>query len=105
MRFLKDNGFDAGYLAHPSFVDEEELKAITRPVSVAAAEIDEIFTTKHRHQSEQILIDTGVSWQINLFGGVSHGFAVRGDLKNEKLKFAMTGALKQAVDWFDFHLA
>jgi hypothetical protein len=28
---------DAGYLAHPSFVDADELKAITRPLSISAA--------------------------------------------------------------------
>jgi hypothetical protein len=38
VRFLKGNGlFDAGYVAHPSYVTDEELKAITRPLSIAAA--------------------------------------------------------------------
>jgi dienelactone hydrolase len=37
-RFLaKGRGVDVGYTAHPSFVDEEELKGITGPLSIAAA--------------------------------------------------------------------
>lgn len=37
VRFLKDNQIDVGYLAHPSFVDADELKAIKGPVSISAA--------------------------------------------------------------------
>ncbi|KAK6379632.1 hypothetical protein LTS17_005704 [Exophiala oligosperma] len=104
VRFLKEGSFDAGYGAHPSFVDTEELAAITRPFSIAAAEIDGIFTAEDRHQSEAILKKAGVPWQIDLYGGVSHGFAVRGDIKDKRLRFAMEAAFSQAVDWFKFHL-
>lgn len=37
VRFLKKGTLDAGYVAHPSFVDAEELKAIENPLSIAAA--------------------------------------------------------------------
>ncbi|KAK6428332.1 hypothetical protein LTR95_015527 [Oleoguttula sp. CCFEE 5521] len=37
-RFLaKGKGVDVGYTAHPSFVDEAEVKGITGPLSIAAA--------------------------------------------------------------------
>lgn len=36
-RFLKLGKLDAGYMAHPSFVDAEELEAIQGPLSIAAA--------------------------------------------------------------------
>ena len=37
-RFLaKGKGVDVGYTAHPSFVDEEEIKGMTGPLSIAAA--------------------------------------------------------------------
>jgi dienelactone hydrolase len=68
------------------------------------AEIDQIFTTELRHKSEDILIKTGHPWQINLFGGVSHGFAVRGDPNNQTQKFAKEQAFCQAVGWFNQHL-
>jgi dienelactone hydrolase len=37
VRFLKTGVTDAGYVAHPSWVAEEELKAIQGPFSIAAA--------------------------------------------------------------------
>ncbi|CAI7587883.1 unnamed protein product [Penicillium manginii] len=78
-RFFEDHQIDVGFMAHPSFVTHEELNTIEGPLSIAAAETDSIFTTKLRHESEEILIKGGLPWQINLFSGVKHGFAVRGD--------------------------
>ncbi|ETS83525.1 hypothetical protein PFICI_05401 [Pestalotiopsis fici W106-1] len=96
---------DAGFVAHPSFVDEEELAAITKPLSIAAAETDSIFTTERRHKSEDILTRVRVPYQINLFSGVAHGFAVRCDLQQKGQRFAKEQALLQAVAWFDHHLS
>ncbi|KAL1860019.1 hypothetical protein Plec18167_009504 [Paecilomyces lecythidis] len=103
-RFLKNGKLDVGYNAHPSFVSHEELAAIQGPLSIAAAEIDQIFTTELRHESEGILIKTGQPWQINLFSGVSHGFAVRADLSKPENKFAKEQAFVQAIAWFTYHL-
>ena len=36
-RWLKEGGLDAGFVAHPSFVDGEELKGVKGPMSIAAA--------------------------------------------------------------------
>lgn len=33
---------DAGYTAHPSFVQDDELKDIQGPLSISAAETDEV---------------------------------------------------------------
>ncbi|KAJ5086917.1 hypothetical protein NUU61_008224 [Penicillium alfredii] len=100
-RYLQPGQIDVGYSAHPSFVTHELLGAIQGPFSIAAAEIDQIFTTQLRHESEDTLIKTGQPWQINLFGGVKHGFAVRGDLNDNKQKFAKEQAFYQAVLWFN----
>jgi len=65
------------------------------------AESDYIFTVEKRHESEEILKGTGVPWQINLFSGVEHGFAARGDISKPVIKFAKEQAFYQAVQWFD----
>ncbi|SPJ73933.1 related to hydrolase related to dienelactone hydrolase [Fusarium torulosum] len=98
-------GINVGYIAHPSFVEEDELRAISGPLSIAAAQTDSIFPAKLRHRSEEILIETGKPFQINLFSGVQHGFAVRGDPNNRVVRFAKEQAFYQAVQWFDEHLA
>lgn len=88
-----------------SFVDDEEVANITGPLSISAAQTDTIFTTELRHKSEEILIETKLPFQINLFSGVAHGFAVRGDVKVPIQKFAREQAFLQAVTWFNEHLS
>ncbi|KAL1868447.1 hypothetical protein VTK73DRAFT_3655 [Phialemonium thermophilum] len=100
VRHYKD-GIDVGYLAHPSFVEEDELAAITGPLSIAAAETDSIFPADKRHKSEEILQKTGHPYQITLYSGVEHGFAVRCDLSVPLQKFFKEQAFYQAVTWFN----
>lgn len=97
-------GIDVGYVAHPSFVEEAELEAISGPLSIAAAETDAIFSQEKRHKSEQILVTGKKTYQINLFSGVVHGFSVRCDLSKKQEKFAKEQAFLQAVAWFDNYL-
>ncbi|KAJ5971684.1 Dienelactone hydrolase [Penicillium vulpinum] len=103
-RFLKPGQVDVGYTAHPSLITHEELGAIKGPLSIAAAQTDSIFTTQLRHESEEILIKADQPWQINLFSGVNHGFAVRADLSDPKQKWAKEQAFCQAIVWFNEHL-
>jgi dienelactone hydrolase len=95
------HGIDVGYLAHPTAVTEDELAEITGPLSIAAAETDPIFTTEQRHKSEEILKKSGHPYQINLYSGVAHGFAVRGDPCIKLERWAKEQAFYQAVAWFD----
>ncbi|PNS20626.1 Protein AIM2 [Sphaceloma murrayae] len=104
-RFMAEGkGIDVGYMAHPSFVDAEELKAITGPLSISAAETDQIFPAEKRHESEVILKDSKLPYQINLYSHVEHGFAVRTDISDKQKKFAKELAFEQAVAWFNFYL-
>ncbi|KAF9879658.1 dienelactone hydrolase [Colletotrichum karsti] len=98
------SGVQCGFAAHPSFVESEELSAITGPLAIAAAELDDIFPAEKRHESERILTVSGQDYQINMFSGVAHGFAVRGDLKDERQRFAKEQAFHQAIAWFDRYL-
>jgi len=105
VRFMPTGkGIDVGFVAHPSFVEESELAAISGPLSIAAAETDQIFPADKRHKSEEILVKTGQPYQINLFSGVVHGFSVRCDLSKKVEKFAKEKAFLQAVEWFDEYL-
>lgn len=95
------NGIEVGFIAHPSFVEEDELAAITGPLSIAAAETDSIFPAEKRHRSEEILKENGSLYQVNLFSGVVHGFAVRCDLSKKHERFAKEQAFMQAVAFFN----
>ncbi|KKP04280.1 esterase/lipase [Trichoderma harzianum] len=103
VRHYKD-GIDVGYVAHPTMVEEDELAAITGPLSIAAAQTDSIFPAEKRHKSEEILIKTGQPFQINLYSHVVHGFAVRCDTSVKIEKWSKEQAFFQAVTWFAEHL-
>lgn len=104
IRFLKPGQIDVGACAHPSFVEDVELEAIKGPFAIAAAETDHIFPSEKRHHSEDVLKKTGQPYQINLYSGVEHGFAVRGDPKNRVVQYAKESAFLQHVQWFEEHL-
>ncbi|KAI7116278.1 hypothetical protein KC337_g16578, partial [Hortaea werneckii] len=97
----KGKGIDVGCMAHPSFVDAEELKAMVAPLSIAAAETDAIFPAEKRRESEDILKNMDLPYQMSLYSDVEHGFAVRADLSNKRAKFAKEAAFLQHVQWFD----
>ncbi|CAG8365050.1 unnamed protein product [Penicillium salamii] len=65
---------------------------------------DFLFTTAQRHESEQILDQLEVPYEINMFSDVDHGFAVRCDLTKPRQKFAKEQAFDQAANWFDIFL-
>ncbi|RPA99430.1 alpha/beta-hydrolase [Choiromyces venosus 120613-1] len=96
---------DAGYTAHPSFVTLDELAAVKGPLAISAAETDSLFTPDLRHASEAKLAEIKATYQIILFSGVEHGFAVRCDLKDEWQRWSKEEAFCQAVRWFKLHLA
>ncbi|KAJ5191046.1 uncharacterized protein N7498_010031 [Penicillium cinerascens] len=100
-RYLKPGKLDAGYTAHPSLVEADELRGVEGPLSIAAAVRDFVFTTAKRHESEEILDKKEIPYQINMFSDVEHGFAVRCDLSKPRQKYAKEQAFTQAVSWFD----
>jgi len=95
---------NVGFLAHPTMVTDDELAAITGPLSIAAAETDPIFPAENRHRSEGILQKTGQPYHISLFSGVAHGFGLRADLSKKDQRFAQEQAILQALAWFSQYL-
>ena len=101
-RYLaKGKGIDVGAMAHPSFVEADEIKAMTGPLSIAAAETDQIFPAEKRRETEDLLKEMSIPYQISLYSGVVHGFAVRADMSDKTAKFAKEAAFLQHVQWFD----
>ncbi|RLV95680.1 Protein AIM2 [Spathaspora sp. JA1] len=92
---------DAGAVAHPSFVTIEEVKDIKRPILISAAETDPIFPAELRRQTEDELLKLGVRYQLDLFSGVVHGFAVKGDVSVPLVKYAKEKVVRDQVYFFD----
>lgn len=66
VRYLRPDldQIDVGYLAHPSFVEEEELRKATGPVAISAAEHDHIFPANLRHKTEEILESMQLPYEL-----------------------------------------
>jgi sterol O-acyltransferase len=67
----------------------------------SATESDSIFPAEKRHESEVILKEVKQPYQINLYSGVEHGFAVRCEISLPQQKYAKESAFLQACAWFD----
>jgi hypothetical protein len=64
-------------------------------------ENDGSFNAIKRHEAEDILAAKNSTYQINLYSGASHGFAIRVDMSNRRQVFAKESAFRQALSWFD----
>lgn len=95
----------AGAFAHPAFLEDRQIRAIkseatsnsdtlstlkvleiasglitlAEPLLLSCAEIDHTFPAEARRKAVDMLIEDKKSYHLQLFGGVEHGFALRGD--------------------------
>lgn len=87
----------AGAFAHPAFLLEShfeqlESKSIpicmqfsadyepSEPLFLSCAETDHLFPNESRNHAVNIMQGKGTTFQVQLFSGVEHGFALRGDM-------------------------
>lgn len=112
-------GVSAGFAAHPSLLEDDEITAIVGPASVAAAgkkctkhaasrckltcssETDSALPPERRHAITELLQGTDQAYSVALYSGTSHGFAVRANVSDPQQKFGKEEAFFQAVRWFD----
>ncbi|KAK0229341.1 hypothetical protein EDD85DRAFT_912570 [Armillaria nabsnona] len=66
-------------IAHPAFLTEDHFKNIKRPLLLSCAEIDRTFPLESRRRAEDIPIKIKATYCFQVFSGVKHGFALRGD--------------------------
>ncbi|KAM0469645.1 hypothetical protein ACHAP7_009876 [Fusarium lateritium] len=96
----KNGGVDVGFTAHPSLLATDEIKAVSKPVSIAGAAQDEIFPQPRQAETDAILTKIGKPFTSVLYSGTTHGFAVRANASNPQQVFAKEEAFYQAVRFF-----
>ncbi|KAK3314431.1 dienelactone hydrolase family-domain-containing protein [Apodospora peruviana] len=95
-------GVDVGFSAHPSLLEDGEILAVQGPISLAAAEIDAMMPPARKSAIEAMLASqVAQPYQVSLYGGTAHGFAVRANISDPEQKFGKEAAFYQAVRWFD----
>ncbi|KAF8588925.1 alpha/beta-hydrolase [Ramaria rubella] len=91
----------AGAIAHPAFLDEDHFRKLKQPIFLSCSEVDHTFSTESRHTSEAILAEIKAKYQYQLFSGVVHGFALRGNMDVENERWAKEESAKGIVGWWN----
>ncbi|KAI1337356.1 hypothetical protein F5Y15DRAFT_408169 [Xylariaceae sp. FL0016] len=72
----------AGAFAHPAFLKDRHFQQLKKPLYLSCSEIDHTFPTESRNRAIDILQGQHSTYQLQLFSGVEHGFALRGNMEN-----------------------
>ncbi|GLB36902.1 putative dienelactone hydrolase family protein [Lyophyllum shimeji] len=90
----------ASAFAHPAFLNEDHFTKLTKPLLLSCAEIDHTFPLESRRRAEDLLVSIKAKYYIQVFSGVSHGFAVRGDPEVENERWAKEECARSIIAWF-----
>lgn len=85
---------------HPSWLTTEEIANVRVPTQVQSPVHDVNFTAELKDFAHKTLPELELPYDYQLFPGVGHGFAIRGDQSDEKELRAMQRAKDAAVNWF-----
>ena len=85
--------------AHPSLLEESEIRSLGVPVQIMAPEVDPMFTPELKEFANRVIPALGVPFDYQFFPGLEHAFAIRGDPGNEAERRGMMRAKNAAVSW------
>ncbi|KXS98429.1 hypothetical protein AC578_1770 [Pseudocercospora eumusae] len=102
---LADGTCQVGAFAHPAFLKEEHFRNLKAPLFLSCAEVDHAFGTESRNRAVDIMIEDKKEYNLQLFHGVAHGFALRGNLNNPYERWVKEQSLKSIVAYCDFWLS
>ncbi|KAF9042292.1 dienelactone hydrolase [Panaeolus papilionaceus] len=94
------NDVVAAAFAHPTALRGDDFRNLKKPLLLSCAEIDNTFPADKRRQAEDILREINATYLIQVYSGVSHGFATRGDPAVEISRWAKEHCAKSVVEWF-----
>ncbi|KZP30521.1 alpha/beta-hydrolase [Athelia psychrophila] len=97
--------------AHPSLLKSPEdlekyLSTAKAPLLINSCTVDSQFPLEAQAKADEILGGGKYApgYERKYFEGCTHGFAVRGDLSDPKIKAGKEGAFKESVSWFNKYL-
>ncbi|KAJ7572089.1 dienelactone hydrolase endo-1,3,1,4-beta-D-glucanase [Mycena floridula] len=104
-----ENVIKAGVVAHPSLLqvpaDLEKYVASSKvPLLINSCTVDSQFPIEAQAKADTIFEGFAPGYKREYWDGCTHGFAVRGDLSDPKVKAGKEGAFKSTVEWLIKHL-
>lgn len=101
-----DDGDTTQYLVdcitavHPTWLTKEEIANVRVPTQILSPVHDVNFTSELKNFAHQTIPTLNVPYDYQLFPGVEHGFAIRGNRADENEIKGMQRAKDAAVNWF-----
>jgi len=109
-RYVFDLAFDgvikAAVVSHPSLIEvPEDLEKFSKtnvPLLINSCEEDSQYPAEKQAKGDEILGGGkhAAGYERTYWEGCTHGFAVRGDVSNPKVKAGREGTFKATVEWF-----
>lgn len=109
-RYVFDLAFEhaihVSVVAHPSLLQVEDLekytKTATAPLLINSCEVDGQFPAEKQARADELFGDGKFApgYERKYWDGCTHGFSVRGDMSDPKVKAGKEGAFKASVEWF-----
>jgi len=97
--------------AHPSRLKvpedlEKYASTCEAPLLINSCEVDQAFPLESQAKADEIFGGGKFKpgYRREYFEGCQHGFAVKGDMSNPKVKAGKEGAFKASVEWFQKYL-
>ncbi|KAJ7237266.1 dienelactone hydrolase endo-1,3,1,4-beta-D-glucanase [Mycena haematopus] len=112
-RYVFDLAFEniiaASAVAHPSLLqipaDLEKYVSVSKaPLLINSCTVDTQFPLEAQAKADEVFAGFAPGYKREYFEGCTHGFAVRGDLSDPKVKAGKEGAFKATIEWFIKHL-
>ncbi|KAJ7610160.1 Alpha/Beta hydrolase protein [Roridomyces roridus] len=112
-RYTFDLAFDGvikvAAVSHPSLLKvpedlEKYASTAKAPLLINSCTTDEQFPLSAQAKADSILAGFAPGYKREYFDGCTHGFAVRGDMSDPKVKAGKEGAFKATVEWFHEYL-
>ena len=107
MSYAHSNAIRAGVFTHPSRLNvpadfETLLSKSSVPVLFNTCEIDRAFPTESQKLADELLGEGKYKpgYSRTYWEGCTHGFAVRGDMSDPKVKAGKEGAFKATAEFF-----
>jgi len=77
---------DTAVACHPAGVDTTTLEKVVKPYSLHVGGEDSFFPPSSAHEAEETLKKKNAAYEVIIYPGQVHGFAVRGDLQQKDIK-------------------
>ncbi|ORY05288.1 hypothetical protein BCR34DRAFT_590949 [Clohesyomyces aquaticus] len=75
-----------GAFPYPTLLKQHHYQNLRMPLFISCAGVDHTFDAQSRNKAVQIMAEGKKTYHVQLFSGVAHGFALRGDMEQGRYR-------------------